>query len=83
MCRTLLGTIHVKEFATDKGLSLYHLPRGYADVAANPDAPPFCNSEEERLALRSHVSRWLIRGDFVIEWGNDFWAGPDGIIHSS
>jgi hypothetical protein len=22
-------------------------------------------------------------GRFVIEWGNDYYAGPDGMIHSS
>src|SRR5262249_27830087 len=75
--------IHVKEFATRGGLAVYHLPYHYAEIARDPDALTIAESEEDRRGMRAHFSRGCIHGDFVIEWGNDYWAGPHGEIHSS
>jgi hypothetical protein len=29
------------------------------------------------------ITRWLRKRDFVIDWGNDFWADWKGMIHTS
>jgi hypothetical protein len=29
------------------------------------------------------IQDWMERGDFVIDCWNDYWAGPDGQVHSS
>jgi uncharacterized protein (TIGR02996 family) len=74
--------IHVREFTTDEGLAV-HLWPYFAECLANPDeiGPP--STEEEWRELGEQAWRWLAKGNFVIDWGNDYWAGPDGEIHSS
>jgi uncharacterized protein (TIGR02996 family) len=74
--------IHVKEFTTGEGLSVYQLPTHYAELASNPDAPPEYLTGEVR-GVTSQLSAWLKRGDYVIDWWNDYWVGPDGLIHST
>jgi uncharacterized protein (TIGR02996 family) len=76
------GLIHVKEFETETGLAVHHLPDHLTELAGSPDEPPHWVGEEERGFARD-LSGWLQSKDFVIDWGNDYWAGPDGQIHSS
>jgi hypothetical protein len=38
---------------------------------------------EARWVRCYHVNLWLRDKSFVIDYGNDYWAGPDGEIHSS
>jgi hypothetical protein len=74
------GMIGVHEFATAGGLSV-HLWPYFDEILADPDTTP--DWMEGRLHVCDSVYRWLQRGNFVIDWGNDYWAGPDGVIHSS
>jgi hypothetical protein len=78
-----LDLIRVKEFAIPEGVSVYYWPSTYDEYVANPDNLPDGVSEEDRAGPTFRIHQWMARGDFVIEWGNDYWAGPDGIIHSS
>jgi uncharacterized protein (TIGR02996 family) len=73
-----LALIHVKECEIPEAdCRIYLLPSslGLGRVGGVDPLP-----DEEKATLLYH---WLERGDFVIDWGNDFWAGPDGVIHSS
>src|SRR5262249_52042978 len=77
------GLIRVKEFAGPENLSVYLFPLYYLGVLDNPDSPAPSVDEEFRQIVGSYIHRWLRNGDFVLDWTNDFWAGPDGEIHSS
>jgi uncharacterized protein (TIGR02996 family) len=72
--------IHVKEFYTDQGLAVHLWPGHLEDLLRDPDDPPSWADREE---LAPSIHSWLEGGDFVIDWGNDYYAGPDGTIHSS
>jgi hypothetical protein len=78
-----LGLIHVKEVAAPEELSIHLIPAFYLGVLENPDSPVAHPDEEFRQVVGSYIHRWLRHGDFVLDWTNDFWAGPDGEIHSS
>jgi uncharacterized protein (TIGR02996 family) len=73
-----LGLIHVKAFGVegDPAVHVYH----HTDILENPDDPPDWVSREEDCAS---LHRWLEGGNFVIDWGNNYFAGPDGTIYSS
>jgi uncharacterized protein (TIGR02996 family) len=76
-----LGPIFVREFAAESlDLSVY-LWGTYEDVVEDPDARS--DGEEHEEACASLDGYWRKGGNFVILSGNDFWAGPDGTIHSS
>ncbi|HJZ93576.1 MAG TPA: hypothetical protein VKE40_22050, partial [Gemmataceae bacterium] len=75
------GPIFVREFAAESiDLSVY-LWGKYEDVVEDPDARS--DGEEHEEACASLDGYWRTGGNFVILSGNDFWAGPDGKIHSS
>src|SRR5262249_9635764 len=76
-----LGLTQVKEFEVDD-LTVHLWPDSYVEGLEAPETPPdFLDPEADLFGMWWH--RWLDRGDFVIEWGNDLWDGPDGNIHSS
>jgi uncharacterized protein (TIGR02996 family) len=80
------GLIHARAFRTPQDLAVYLWPGHCLDVLERADDPPgwLAGPEEDpREAAGSLLYRWLELGNFVIDWGNDFWAGPDGLIHSS
>jgi hypothetical protein len=74
--------IQVREFHSQVDLAVYRWPGLYQEILEHPDSSPgpWGDDDVERL---STVQRWLDRGNFVIDCGNDYWAGPDGTIHSS
>jgi uncharacterized protein (TIGR02996 family) len=79
-----LGLIRVKEFRHPEDFIVYWLPRFYDDIAADPDSRPRDNfGEEARRAMPRLIYDWIQRRNFVIEWGNDYWADDQGTIHSS
>jgi uncharacterized protein (TIGR02996 family) len=78
-----LALAHAREFVTEGGLVVQLWPGHYAEELANPDEIHPYSSEGDWRTLGGQLYTWLERGNFVIEWGNDYWAGPDGQIHSS
>lgn len=74
------GLIRVKEFDTDLGLSVHLFTFGQTGDLADPDS---WGEDRARWEEAAGIHRWLRRGDFVIDWGDDMWAGPDGKVHST
>jgi hypothetical protein len=75
------GPIFVREFeADDADLSVY-LWGTYEDVVADPDARS--DGDEHEEACASLHRYWMTGGNYVVYSGTDYWAGPDGTIHSS
>src|SRR5262249_36100870 len=81
-----LDLIHIHEFVANgfAHLSVCQWPASRANLFREPGGLSFGNNNERREA-NELVHRWLVHGDFEIQLagGNDYWAGPDGRIHSS
>jgi hypothetical protein len=76
------GLIRIKEFRIPHELfAVYHLPEQYRKFLENPDSPAF--GEEERQAFPGLIRQWNERGQFVLEWGNDFWLDSTGEVVAS
>jgi len=75
------GPVFVREFASEEsGLSV-RLWGNYEDVIEDPDSRSDGDDHEETCAWLS--GHWMVGGNFaVVEYGNDYVAGPDGVIHS-
>jgi uncharacterized protein (TIGR02996 family) len=73
------GLIRVQGFATEEGLSVHLWSSSHVEFLHDPENPPSWFGQDYQLALRS----WLAGGNFVINWYNDYYAGPYGQIHSS
>jgi hypothetical protein len=77
------GLIRVKEFACDFALSELTVYRfSDLEVLGSPDTLPPYHTEPRWYYARG-IHSWWKRGDFVVYRNNDYWAGPDGRIHSS
>jgi uncharacterized protein (TIGR02996 family) len=76
------AVIRVREFQGDNQLGIHLFPRWFEDYLYAPALPDPIPSDvwREKGGL---LSRWLRRQDFVIDWGNDYWADWQGTIHSS
>jgi uncharacterized protein (TIGR02996 family) len=70
------GRIHIKEFVTGEGLSVHLLPWHYQEDVEDPDS-----TDEEGSAV--DIQGWIDRGDFVLDWGNDYFMDADGEVTSS
>ena len=76
--------VRVKEFSTDEGLAVHLLPSHYQDYVDNPDS-----MDEERWGREDldHypllIQSWIDRGDFVLDWGNDYFMDATGEVNSS
>jgi hypothetical protein len=79
------GVVWVREFSADE-LSVEVLPDSLREEAGNP-APALpigtAGTDEEWRSRGGRVRSWLERRNFVIDWGNDYWADWRGVIHSS
>jgi hypothetical protein len=77
-----LDLVHLREFRFVEDVAVYLWPGHLEDILISLDEEPFWDSDE-RLEVGEKIHYWLAAGDFVVEAGNDYWAGPDGRIHSS
>jgi hypothetical protein len=76
------GLIRVKEFRIPHEMfAVYHLPEHYREFLENPNSPVF--GEEERQAFPGLIRQWNGWGQFVLEWGNDFWLDSTGEVVAS
>lgn len=76
------GLIRVREFRRPADLfGVYRFPQFYQDFLSNPEDPIF--GEEERQELPSIIEQWKAEGNFVVEWGNDFWLNNKGEAFAS
>jgi uncharacterized protein (TIGR02996 family) len=77
-----LSLIHVKEFAIFEGPCVCYID-SEADLIASPDDPPSWYRTEGWEPYSSILGFWAEGGNFLVGWGNNYWAGPDGKIHTS
>ena len=75
------GPIFVREFASEAADLSVYLWGTYEDVIEDPDSRTDGGDHEETSASLHRY--WMTGGNFVVLSGTDFWAGPDGVIHSS
>jgi len=73
--------VFVREFASEEADLSVHLWGNYQDVIEDPDSRSDGDDHEETCASLSGY--WMRDGNFTILCGNDYIAGPDGVIHSS
>jgi uncharacterized protein (TIGR02996 family) len=79
-----LAFIHVKEFSLpDERLDVYRFHGAAETVIANPDVLSRRVTAEQRTGAPERIYHWLKGDNFVIDWGNDYWADREGTIHSS
>ncbi|MBY0456693.1 MAG: hypothetical protein K2V38_05110, partial [Gemmataceae bacterium] len=78
-----LGLIWVREFGAGD-LSVLLWDSTSHDRIADPSFPTTdAWAAQERYTDGGEVRHWLERGNFVINWYNDYWADWRGTIHSS
>jgi hypothetical protein len=76
------GLIRIKEFRIPQDrFAVYHLPQHYREFLENPNSQAF--DEEEREAIPGLIHQWNEWGQFVLEWGNDFWLDSTGEVVAS
>ncbi len=76
------GLIRIKEFGIpDEKFAVYHLPARYREFLENPHSPTF--SEEDLGEFPGLIRQWHELGQFVLEWGNDYWLDSTGVVVAS
>ena len=70
----------VREFESEAADVRVFLWGNHEDVIEDPDART--DGDEHEEACASLGGYWMKGGNFVIVSGTDYWAGPDGTIHS-
>jgi hypothetical protein len=76
------GLIRVKEFRLPAEMfGVYPLPDYFREFLTDPSSPAY--DEEDRQALPEVIERWVKDGQFVLEWGNDFWLNSQGEVVAS
>jgi uncharacterized protein (TIGR02996 family) len=78
------GPIFVREFAWEDAEESFqvlgiHLWGNYQDVIEDPDSRSDGDNHEETCAALDGY--WMRKGNFEIVYGNEYWAGPDGVMH--
>jgi uncharacterized protein (TIGR02996 family) len=73
------ASIRVKEFAASNHPAVFALSNYCLGVLEDSTEEGEGLYAEEAASLRY----WIEAGNCEINWGNDYWAGPDGIIYSS
>lgn len=76
------AVLRVREFRGGDGFGVHLWPSSfddYFDHTARPAHMP----DHDWSNRGGVVSRWLRKQDFVIDWGNDYWADWRGTIHTS
>jgi hypothetical protein len=76
------GLVHVKEFyIAPEGFAVYQLPWHFQEFLRDPGSLLF--ADEERGVFPRLIEEWQERGEFVLEWGNDFWLDGTGVVIAS
>jgi uncharacterized protein (TIGR02996 family) len=76
------AVIRVREFRGGNHFGIHLWPRSFVDYFEYQ--PPSERIPRHLWRERGGtISRWLRKEDFVIDWGNDYWADWKGTIHTS
>lgn len=75
-------TARVKEFRIEpEGLAVYQLPEHYQAFLRDPRDPIF--DDEQRTVFPRLIKEWVEEGQFVLEWGNDYWLDSTSEVVAS
>ena len=77
------AVLRVREFAGPDNFGVHLWPHGMIDQFLTREVPHPRLPESSWRERGSTICRWLAKRDFVIDWGNDYWADWRGTIHSS
>ena len=73
------ATIQVKKFFSHKPyIGIEDYPAHFQEILSDPDA-----DEEEKADVRDSMVSWDKDGQFVLQWGNDYWLDESGEVVSS
>jgi hypothetical protein len=73
------GEVCIKEIRIpEDAFAVYCLPDLYQRFLSNPNDPWF--TDDDRQDLPGVIKQWLKSGQFVLEWGNDYWLNRDGEV---
>ena len=75
------GLVFVREFESEEAGLTIHLWGSYEDVVDDPDGRS--DEDEHEKACTSLDGYWMKGGNFPVLLDTDYWAGSDGVIHSS
>jgi hypothetical protein len=76
------GLIRIKTFRLHlERFGVYELPQRQRDFLENCSDSKF--SDEDRQWFPEMIQQWKERGQFVLEWGNDFWLDSTGEVDTS
>jgi hypothetical protein len=72
-------TVRVQRFfAQEPYIGIEDYPSHFAEILADPEK---CN--EEKNDIRESMRLWDEDGQFVLQWGNDYWLNDSGEIVAS
>ena len=73
------ATIRVRKFFSDEHfIGIEDYPSHFHEVVSDPGA-----DEEEKADIRGSIELWDKDGQFVLQWGNDYWLDGSGRVVSS
>lgn len=74
--------IHIKQFEhPDADLDVEPLPWHYEEFLDDPHGTHV--TDEDRREFPHYIRRWLLNGEFVLNYNNDYWLDSDGNVTSS
>lgn len=74
-----LAPIEVKKFwSTEHEIGIEDYPVHFHEVLSDPNA-----DEERKTYIRSAIEQWDNAGQFVLQWGNDYWLDRNGCVVST
>jgi hypothetical protein len=73
------ATIRVRKFwSAEHYIGIEDYPSHFHEILSDPSA-----DEEEKADVRESMERWDKDGQFVLQWGNDYWLDRAGRVVSS
>lgn len=73
------ATIKVKKFLSEEhDIFIEDYPSHFYEILSDPNA-----DDEEKADIRDSMKSWDIDGQFVLQWGNDYWLDESGQVVSS
>ena len=73
------ATIKVRKFFARKPyVGIEDYPAHFGEILSDPEA-----AEEEKDDVRDPMGLWDQDGQFVLQWGNDYWLDDAGEVVSS
>ena len=65
-------------FIPELGIGIEDYPDHFGEILDDPDS-----SDDEKADVRDSMETWDADGQFVLNWGNDYWLESTGEVVSS